>query len=281
MNKSLKGAGKLSRKLLTMLVLSGMATLGYGADNSIYIDQSGDFANVTINQDGAGNQVRGLSAVQSNDPTAPAIIRGDSVNVNINQVGSNNKMNLGIDASMGTSKSVDFNYSTVNQGNLSGSNNIATFQLGTSSARASDTIVSVTQLNGNNLANVSIVGSDNQLSATQSGGSATLISTVNASGTRQSITTSGGTGNSVTTNLTGDNGNVNILVAGATNTISVAQDGSGGSTGHQAIMDITGTGNSVTLAQSGTANANVFNLKVGAAGSAANSNTYNITQTAR
>lgn len=277
----MKGAGGLSRKLLTILVLSAMTTLGMAADNSIYIDQSGDFTNVTINQDGAGNQVRGLSAVQSNDPTAPAIIRGDGVNVNVNQTGSNNKMNLGIDATMGTSASVNFTYSTVNSGNISGSNNIATFQLGSSSARASDTVVSVTQLNGGNLANVSIFGSDNQLTATQSGGSATLISTVNASGTRQSITTSGGTGNSVTTNLTGNNGNVNVLVAGATNTISITQDGVGGSTGHQAILDINGTGNSVTLAQSGSANANVFNLKVGSAGSAANTNTYNITQTAR
>ena len=263
-------------------MLSGMATLGYAADNSIYIDQSGDFANVTINQDGAGNQVKGLtSAVATNSPTDPAIIRGDGVNININQTGTNNKLGLGIDATMGTSKSVDLTYSTVNNGNISGSNNLATFQLGTSSARASDTIVSVIQLNGNNLANVSIVGSDNQLTAIQSGGSATLISTVDAAGTRQSITTSGGTANSVTTNLTGDNGNVYVKLEGATNTVDIAQSGSGGATGHVAWMDINGTGNSVTLAQSGTANANLFNLKVGSAGTASNANTYNITQTAR
>ena len=281
MKKSLKGVGKLSRKLLTILVLSGMATLGMAADNSIYIDQSGDFANVTINQDGAGNQVRGLSAVTSNDPTAPAIIRGNNVLVNINQTGSSNKMNLGIDAQNGTSSSVNFSYSTINSGNLTGSNNNATFQIGTSSSKASDTVVSVTQLNGGNTANVSMVGSDNQLTATQSGGGATLVSTVDAAGTRQSITTSGGTGNSVTTNLTGDNGNVNIGIVGATNTISVAQSDAGGSTGHQAVMDIVGSSNSVTLAQSGSAQANVVNLKIGAAGAAANSNTYNITQTSR
>lgn len=277
----MKGAGGLSRKLLTILMLIGISTLGKAADNSIYIDQSGDFANITINQDGAGNQVRGLSAVQSNDATAPAIIKGDSVNVNVNQTGSNNKMNLGIDANMGTSASVNFTYSTVNGSNISGSNNTATFQLGTSSVKASDTIVNVTQLNGGNIANVSIVGSDNQLTATQSGGSATLISTVNATGTRQDIVTAGGTGNSVTTNLTGDNGNVYVRVEGATNTIDIAQSGVGGSTGHVAWMDINGTGNSVTLAQSGSAQANVFNLKVGSAGNAASTNTYNITQTAR
>ena len=282
MDKRIKGAGKLSRKLLTILMLSGMTTLGHAADNSIYIDQSGDYADVTINQDGAGNQVKGLtSAVATNSPTDPAIIRGDGVNVNINQTGSNNKLGLGIDATMGTNKSVDLTYSTVNSGNISGSNNIARFQLGTSSARASDTIVSVIQLNGNNLANVSMTGSDNQLTATQSGGSATLVSTVAATGTRQEILTSGGTANSVTTNLTGDNGNVYVKLEGATNTVDITQSGSGGSTGHQAWMDINGTGNSVTLAQSGSLNANVFNLKVGSAGAASSTNTYNITQTAR
>ena len=277
----MKDAGKLSRKVLTILVLSAMTTLGHATDNSIYIDQSGDFNNITMNQDGSGNQVRGLSAVGSNDPTAPAIIRGNGVNVNINQVGSNNKMNLGIDAQMGSSKSVDFTYSTVNQGNITGSNNIATFQLGTSGVKAIDTIVSVTQLNGGNTANVAMTGSDNQLNATQSGGGATLISTVNASGTRQSITTAGGSGNSVTTNLTGDNGNVTVNVMGATNTVNIAQDGTGGTGGHVAWMDINGTGNSVTLAQAGSTNANVFNLRVGSSGSAASSNTYNVTQTAR
>lgn len=277
----MKGVGSLSRKLTAILVLSAMASLGHAADNSIYIDQSGDFNNITINQDGAGNQVRGLSAVGSNDPTAPAIIRGNGVNVNINQVGTNNKMNLGIDANMGSSKSVDFTYSTVNQGNLVGNDNIATFQLGTGAIKALDTIVNVTQLNGSNTANVSMTGSDNQLTATQSGGGATLVSTVAADGTRQSITTAGGTGNSVTTNITGNNASDTINVMGATNTISIAQDGAGGSTGHQAWMDINGTGNSVTLAQSGSANANVFNLKVGSAGSAASNNTYNVTQTAR
>jgi len=278
MKQSRNGAGKLSRKVLTILVLSAMTTLGYAADNSIYIDQSGDFANVTINQDGAGNQVRGLQNSGGDDKTVASVIRGNSVNVNINQTGSSNKLDLGVNGIVSNGKSVDLTYSTVNSGNITGSNNTAIFQLGTSSATASNTVVSVTQVNGGNIAEVRMSGDDNQLTALQSGGNATLISSVAANGTRQSITTAGGTGNSVTTNLTGNNGNVSILVEGATNTINIAQDGAGGSTGHQAIMDINGTGNSVTLSQVGSLNANVFNLKVGAAGAAANSNTYNITQ---
>ena len=278
MNKRNKGVGKLSRKLLTILVLSGMATLGHAADNSIYIDQSGDFANVTINQDGAGNQVRGLQSTGGDDKTIAALIRGNAVMVNIDQTGSTNKLDLGIDATVSGTKSVDLTYSTVNSGNITGSNNTAIFQLGTSTTTLSNSIVSVIQVNGGNTAEVRMTGDNNQLTALQSGGSASLTSLVNSSGTRQTITTAGGTGNQVSTTLTGANGVVDINVIGATNTISVAQDGVGGIVGHQAVMDVNGTGNSVTLSQTGTANANVFNLKLGSAGTAANSNVYNIVQ---
>ena len=278
---SIKGAGKLSRKLLTILVLSAMSTLGQAADNSIYIDQSGDFANITINQDGAGNQVRGLQANGGDDKTVASVIRGNGVNVNINQTGSTNKMDLGINAIMAGNKSVDFNYSTVNAGNLTGNNNTAIFQLGTSTATLANSIVNVTQVNGLNFAEVRMQGSDNTLNALQSGGGASLISLVNASGTNQQITTAGGTGNTISTTLTGQNGQVTLNVMGATNTIAIAQDGTGGTTGHQATMDINGTGNNINLSQAGSSYANVFNLRVGSAGTAANSNTYNVTQTTR
>jgi hypothetical protein len=258
-------------------MLSGMTTLGMAADNSIYIDQSGDFANVTINQDGAGNQVRGLQSTGGDDKTIASIIRGNSVMVNINQTGSTNKLDLGIDATVSGTKSVDLTYSTVNSGNITGSNNTAIFQLGTSTTTLSNSIVSVTQVQGGNTAEVRMTGNDNQLTALQSGGSSSLTSLVNASGTRQTITTAG-TGNQVSTTLNGDNGVVDVQVQGATNVISIAQDGIGGTTGHQAVMDINGTGNSVTLSQTGTAAANVFNLKLGSASSASNSNIYNITQ---
>jgi len=274
------GAGGLSRKLLAGILLSFTA-ISWAADNSIYIDQSGDFANVTINQDGAGNQVRGLQANGGDDKTVASVIRGNGVNVNINQTGSTNKMDLGINAIMSGNKSVDFTYSTVNSGNLTGNSNTAIFQLGNSSATLANSIVNVTQVNGLNYAEVRMQGSDNTLNALQSGGGASLTALVNASGTNQQITTAGGTGNTISTTLTGQNGQVTLNVMGATNTIAIAQDGTGGTTGHQATMDINGTGNTVNLAQAGSPAANVFNLKVGSSGSAANTNTYNITQTTR
>jgi hypothetical protein len=253
MKTRIKGAGNLSRKLITILMMVGMLSSGslLAADNSIYIDQSGDFANVTINQDGAGNQVRGLQASGGDDKTVASVIRGNGVSVNINQVGSTNKLDLGINGLMAGNKSVDFTYSTVNAGNLTGSNNTGIFQLGNSSATLANSTISVIQVNGNNYAEVRMQGADNTLNALQSGGNASLTSLVNASGTNQQITTDGGTGNVIST------------------------------TGHQAVMDINGSSNTVNLAQAGSPAANVFNLKVGSAGAAANTNTYNITQTTR
>ena len=281
MEKRNKGAGKLSRKLLTILMLSGMATLGHAADNSIYIDQSGDFANVTINQDGAGNQVRGLQSTGGDDKTIAANIRGNAVTVNIDQTGSTNKLDLGINAVVAGTKSVDLTYSTINSGNLTGSNNTAIFQLGTSTTTLSNSIISVTQVNGNNYSEVRMTGNDNQLAALQSGGGASLTSLVTGSGTRQTVTTSGGTGNTVSSTVTGDNAVVDVKVEGATNTVAIGQDGSGGTTGHSAVLDINGTGNTVNLSQTGSTYGNTFNLKLGSSGSAANTNTYNITQTTR
>lgn len=264
-------------------MIAGMLSSGslLAADNSIYIDQSGDFANVTINQDGAGNQVRGLQANGGDDKTIASVIRGNGVNVNINQVGGSNKLDLGINAIMAGNKSVDFSYSTVNAGNLTGNNNTGIFQLGNSSATLANSTISVTQVNGLNYAEVRMQGSDNTLNALQSGGGASLTSLVNASGTNQQITTAGGTGNMISTTLNGQNGQVGINVMGASNTVAIAQDGTGGLTGHQVTMDINGTGNTVNLAQAGSAAANVFNLRVGSAGAAASTNTYNITQTTR
>jgi hypothetical protein len=67
MKTSLKGAGNLSRKLITILVMAAMPGLGHTADNSIYIDQSGSGATVAITQDGFGNVVRGVQPIQGGD----------------------------------------------------------------------------------------------------------------------------------------------------------------------------------------------------------------------
>ena len=252
---------------------------GYAADNSVYIDQAGDNATISVTQDGGGNKVRGLQAQGTNDNTIPAKIRGDSANVTINQVGSSNIAELGINAQVSGQTSVNLNYSTIDANNSTGSNNYARFELGIDGgAKASNTVVNVTQVQGGNTALVKTQGDSNTINVNQSGGSATFDTQVNANNTTQTITTSGGTGNSVTTRLTGDGGTVTAMVNGASNTISVTQDGPGGTNGHSAVMNINGTGNAVNISQSGSSGDNIANLKIGSSGSASNSNTVSITQ---
>ena len=59
----------------------------FSADNSIYITQSGNNTTVTMTQDGAGNVVRGIQGVGT-DNTTPANIFGNANAVTVNQVGT-------------------------------------------------------------------------------------------------------------------------------------------------------------------------------------------------
>ena len=95
MKKSLKGAGNLSRKIITILVLSAMSGLGYAVDNSIYIDQSGSNATINITQDGAGNTVNGLNSNgNAGQRSDAATLVGDGAQINVTQVGSGNTLSL-------------------------------------------------------------------------------------------------------------------------------------------------------------------------------------------
>ena len=250
MKKRIKGAGKLSRKLLTTLVLAGMLTPGYSwaVDNSIYIDQTGDYANITMEQDGSSNTIKGIRAGSPGATTDAAVIKGDQVGINIKQTGSSNTLSLGVDTikdSANGSAATSINYQ------VSGGNNVGIIDLnaaGTASANVS-TSLAITQTQGGNYANVNILGARNASTVTQAGGDARYTTTVNANDTTQTINTSGGTDNRVTTNLTGDKGSVVVATVGGGNRVDVTQD-SGGAVGHSVSIDIFGSFNSVTTSQS-------------------------------
>jgi len=73
----------------------------FASDNSIYIDQTGDNAVISITQDGTGNIVRGIQGTGTSN-TTPAGIYGDGNEVTVNQVGSGNVLNMGINRGTGT-----------------------------------------------------------------------------------------------------------------------------------------------------------------------------------
>jgi hypothetical protein len=253
MDNRIKGAGELSRKLLTILVLSAMSTLGYAADNSIYIDQAGDNSTITMTQDGAGNKVKGiLSNGSAGATTDPAKLIGNAQTINIEQTGATNVLSLGVNSTQGglvqgyANIGVNLNYQVSGGGNT-GFININNSGTGT----ASGNVVSVIQSGGGATTTLNMTGTSNQLTVGSSGGANnTFIGTINADETVATVDQTGGGGNSTTLNMTGNKGQVSVTSVGATNTTSVTQSAYG-STGAQTIIDITGSGNTTDVTQTG------------------------------
>jgi len=252
MKKSSTGAGKLSRKLLTILVLSAMTTLGMAADNSIYIDQSGDNSTITMTQDGSGNRVKGiLLNGTAGGTTDPSKLTGNAQTINIEQTGANNILALGINSTQGGSVTnysnigVNLNYQVTGGGNT-GYININNNGQGT----ASGNVIGITQ-DGGATTTLNMTGTSNQLNVNTAGGSGNIFTgTINADQTTTVINQTGGGGNETTLNMTGNKGQVSVTSFGASNITSVTQSAYG-STGAQVLIDITGSGNTTSVTQSG------------------------------
>ena len=88
MKKRITGGGGLSRKLLAILMVSGMVSSGAWA-NDVYMEQVGDNSTVSITQTGAGNMINGNIGGLGN-PDDAALIKGDLNDVTINQIGAGN-----------------------------------------------------------------------------------------------------------------------------------------------------------------------------------------------
>ena len=86
----------MNKKILTIISLLLLSVTNvYAVDNSIYIDQSGDNAVVSVTQDGAGNVVRGIQGAGTSN-TTPSRIVGDGNQISVSQVGSGNVLSMGV-----------------------------------------------------------------------------------------------------------------------------------------------------------------------------------------
>jgi major curlin subunit len=276
MKKRITGTGGLSRKIFTILILAAMPGLGFAVDNSIYIDQTGDNATITMTQDGANNQIKGVGtanydattkSIQGTNglKTDSATIYGDNNNVTVSQIGAGNTLSLGIDSTVVSGVGVNLTYYT------SGASNTGFININANGQGvAANTVANISQTGGGNSAMINLTGTGNTLNATQTGGSGILGIRANADSTTQTIATSGGTNNRVYTDLTGDKGTVNILAIGASNTITATQSG-GGVNGHNVGIDLSGSSNTVTTSQSGTIDTTIGLKSVGSG------NTFSIT----
>jgi hypothetical protein len=255
-------------KIKLMLLALAMSLGVHAADNSIYIDQSGDDASITVVQDGAGNIVRGIQGVGTSN-TTPAKIYGNNNLVSIEQIGAGNTLNFGIRTSVANvpqTGSNTFNY------RVSGNNSTAIINsnadgLGTSSSNKID----IEQTGNNAYANINILGTNNSFTAVTDGGSNNSItSVINGESNEQNISLTGGGANQISTTQTGNAGKMTVTSVGASNQFTLSQAG-GNVNGHSAIIDNAGSSNTFSIIQAGTSGDSIVNLK-----SVGSNNTFSI-----
>jgi hypothetical protein len=221
MIKRIKGGGGLSRKLLAILVTSGMVSSGVWA-NDVYIEQVGDNSTVSITQTGAGNLVNGNVGGLGNTDDA-ALIKGDLNSVTINQIGASNTLSMVINnETNGTGSTVVVS--------ADGSNNNQTIGCGTALSSNCNASIIRSEITGNNnntvqtlsggvvQSKIAVNGNYNNVTHTASGvGLHNGEITVSGSGTSS-------VANAVTLTQSGvSNKNAIITSNGSNNNISITQ----------------------------------------------------------
>ena len=282
MKQRKNGAGKLSRKLLTILTLTAMPMLGYTADNSIYIDQSGSNSTIAITQDGYGNVAKGIASGN----TTPALINGITNSVTVNQIGMNNLLSLGIQTTTGGVTTLpDGTTVAVPTVNYSVTGNNATAIINSNNAGSGTSVsnyINIQQTGNNANANINLLGANNAIKAVTTGDNNSAVVSTKGNRNRDNLELTGA-GNSATlsqgTALLGSNDNtIGIKTNGASNTYGITQtggtNGNSVSVGGYALDTSYGSSNLVTVNQSGTKDNTVV------LGLTGDSNTIGVTQTA-
>ncbi len=278
-----KGAGNLPRKLIAILTLAAMPMLGHTADNSIYIDQSGANATISITQDGYGNVVKGIASGN----TTAATIYGINNAVTVNQIGMNNTLSLGVQTTTGGSTTLPdgstVSVPTINY-KVTGNNATAIINsnnLNTGSSKSN--YINIDQTGDNANVNLNLLGNNNAFNAVTTGGdNNSVVATIKGNNNIDNVILTG-TSNSVTidqgTSLVASNNNtIGLKADGTSNTFGISQ--TGGTTGNSITIGgystdtLSGSSNTVTVNQSG---GNDSTLVLGVTG---NSNTIGVTQTA-
>jgi hypothetical protein len=283
MNTRLKGAGNLPRKLITILTLAAIPMLGYTADNSIYIDQSGANSTISITQDGYGNVVKGINSGN----TTPATIYGINNAVTVNQIGMNNTLSLGVQTTTGGSTLLPdgstVSVPTINY-KVTGNNATAVINSNNLNTGASQSnYINIDQTGDYANTNINLLGNNNAFKAVTSGGNNnSVVAKINGNNNIDNIVL---TGDSNSTNIAqgtalqaSNNNTIGLKANGASNTFGITQ--TGGTAGNSVTIGgystdtLSGSSNTVTVAQSG---GNDNTLVLGVTGG---SNTIGVTQTA-
>jgi hypothetical protein len=222
MKKRIKGGGGLSRKLLAILLASGMMSTGVWA-NDVYVEQIGDNAIVSITQTGAGNMVNGNIGGLGN-PDDAALIRGDLNDVTISQIGSGNILSLILNnENNGTGATVVVS--------ADGSGNTQNISCGTALSSSCNASIIRSEITGNN----------NNTVQTLSGGAVQSKIAVNGSWNNVTHTASGVGFHSGEITVSGSG------VNGAANAVTLTQSGA---MTKNAVITSNGSNNNVIVTQS-------------------------------
>jgi hypothetical protein len=230
MKTRIKGGGELSRKLLAILVTSGMLSSGAIA-NDVYIEQAGDSSTFNITQSGTGGNRVGSSGTPStftgNNQTIDIVqagqgnqadlsVSGGSTTINYSATGDLNELKVEIDGGTGNT----FNIAKTGDSNrvtVCGTNNVGTSgQTGSTAGCTAGVAVNDTT----NTINVN--GDSNKVNLALA--SADAVNTINIGHNSQGVAGSASSGNIV--NVTQSSSGIpttNITVNGDTNTINVKQ----------------------------------------------------------
>jgi hypothetical protein len=222
MKNRMKGCGGLSRKLLAILLASGMVSTGAWA-NDVYVEQIGDNAIVSITQTGAGNMVNGNIGGLGNADDA-ALIRGDLNDVTISQIGSGNILSLILNnESNGTGATVVVS--------ADGSSNTQNISCGTALSSSCNASIIRSEITGNN----------NNTIQTLSGG--VVQSKISINGNWNNVThTASGVGLHSGEIIVSGSG-----VSGAANAVTLTQSGA---MTKNAVITSNGSNNNVIVTQS-------------------------------
>jgi hypothetical protein len=222
MIKRIKGGGGLSRKLLAILLASGMVSTGALA-NDVYVEQIGDNSSVSITQTGAGNVVNGNVGGLGNTDDA-AIIRGDLNSVTISQIGASNTLSMIINnETNGTGSTVVVS--------ADGSNNNQTIGCGTALSSSCNASVIRSEITGNS----------NNTVQTLSGG--VVQSKIAVNGNYNNVT-------HIASGVGLHNGEITVSGSGSSQVANAVTLTQSGASNKNAIITSNGSNNNINITQS-------------------------------
>lgn len=205
----------IKRTLLVMALMTSSLATAQSTQNSVYIDQIGDNAAVTIKQQGQGNEI-GNTTTQT-----PLTVQGNGQTVNVDQTGNNNKIN-------GKVKQSDNSSTTIQ---TTGDSNELQLDVGESG----DT--------GGSTTTTTVEGSSNDITINQGKVSA-------ATNLNQTLTVTGDL-NTITQNIETNDVTNTIAVQGDSNVLNTTQNGQAGK---NIDLTVTGSQNQFNINQKSTLN---------------------------